>query len=98
MRKRIQKKRNPKHGTTSEYNNYGCRCSDCRRANLEYTKTYINTRKESGFIEKCRFGGCNRKDVCVRGLCPYHYNLAHDLVERQNVRTWEDIELAKEKL
>ena len=27
-----------RHGTTSEYSNYGCRCDDCKRAHSEYMR------------------------------------------------------------
>lgn len=52
--------REPKHGTITEYMNYGCRCEPCRDANRQYRpSTPVAHGTRTAYIDhRCRCLDC----------------------------------------
>lgn len=79
---------NPRHGTTTGYANYGCRCDACRAANARRHHAYVakngeRVRAYQRELHKSRPDLRRKNDLRRYGLTEQHYG---ELLERQDGR------------
>lgn len=67
---RMSRRHIVRHGTYNEYQNYGCRCDDCRHACGVYQANY--RRERAARLGPCGVSGCDRGQH-AKGLCRAHY-------------------------